>query len=268
MKTHRFIFILASSFLLGCEKVIDVSLDNDKPRLVIEANLIEGEHLFMVTISQTADYFDDSAPTYISTADVYLRDQGGNEILIPFVEDGRYEAMVTAEVGINYILTVELDGVVYEAQSFLPEKVPLVELIPEEERATPAFDEGYSLFIRFDDPIAEENYYRFIFSIDGERQLNGEDMQVLDDNLFDGGEARIRLFAQVFDPGDTVEVELVHFDQSSYEYFNSLSDIIGDGQGPNAGNAAPGNPVSNWSGDILGYFSAYSADTLSIVIRD
>jgi len=41
-----------------------------------------------------------------------------------------------------------------------------------------------------------------------------------------------------------------------------LSNIIGG-----RGGAAPGNPLSNWSNNALGYFSAYTADKGEVVVE-
>ena len=91
-------------------------------------------------------------------------------------------------------------------------------------------------------------------------------MQVLNDNRNDGNQVRTSLMMKTFQSGDLVEIELIHFDEASYNYFSTLGDIIGSSRGPNSGSAAPGNPISNWTNGALGYFSAYSADVAEIVI--
>ena len=144
-------------------------------------------------------------------------------------------------------------------------QVKLEELEAEFREAFGPFDEGYQIFLRFADDGNRRNYYRQIHAIDGIFELAGEDLQVTDDNLFDGSErARLPIFQRVFDPGVSMTVILQHIDKNSFDYLNSLADIIGEDGGPNGGSAAPGNPTTNWDGGVLGYFGAIATDTLQI----
>ncbi len=259
------VFLGAVCLLSSCEKVIDVELDAADQQIVIEAQLKQGNSSFSVIISQTAPYFENQAPNRINNATVMLSDDKGGSQAIPLLGNGVYNAMVTAEAGTTYQLSVEIDGQFYEASSYLPEPIPIEEIFTEFQPARAVLDEGYLVYFRFNDPAGENNYYRALHYLNGQAQLEGSDLQVLDDNLNDGDNARFPLFQQIFNSGDSVTVELMHFDEASFEYFNSLGDIIGGG-GPGGGSAAPGNPNSNWSGGILGYFSAFSSDQRSLVI--
>ncbi|MEL6638744.1 MAG: DUF4249 domain-containing protein [Bacteroidota bacterium] len=269
MNQIKFLLVLfgAVCLLSSCEQVIDVELDSVEEQIVIEAQLKQGNHVFTVLISQTAPYFDNQAPVRIDNATVLLSDDTGWSQAIPSVGNGVYSAPVEAQAGRNYQLQVEIDGVFYEASSFLPEPIALEEVYTEFQNAFANLDEGYLVYFRYRDPGNTDNYYRVIHSLNGQPQLEGSDLQVFDDNLVNGNLARTTLFQQIFNPGDSVTIELVHFDEASYDYFNSLSDIVGGG-GPSGGSAAPGNPNSNWSGGILGYFSAYSSDQSSIRIPE
>ena len=92
-------------------------------------------------------------------------------------------------------------------------------------------------------------------------------MQVINDDFNDGADARFPIMGDIFQSGEFVEVELRHLDKPAYDYFKSLVDIVA-AQGLGSGIAAPGNPLTNWTGGtrILGHFTAYSSDTLSITI--
>ncbi len=263
----KWVFLISMGFLaLACEKVIDLELEDSATELVIEANLWAGTSTLEVLISNTASYFDSALPVTIEDATVTLSDEAGNSFNAAHLGNGRYLANITTEEGMTYRLTVEVDGIIYQADSFLPQKIELVELIAEYEAAAGPIEEGYSMRVRFNDPGGEENYYRIVHYVDGVKQIEPDDLQVVEDVLFDGGLTRLPMFQQSFDLGDSVSIELIHFDEASFAYFNSLSDIINSGGGPGGASAAPGNPTTNWSGGALGYFSASQADTLSIVI--
>lgn len=264
-----YLLILGAVFLLSaCEKVIEVDLEETDQQIVIEASLQEGNKVFSVFVSKTAPYFDNQVPERIDEAQVILSDDRGNSWEIPGLGNGIYSTTVEAKANSTYTLQVTIGTVQYEARSFLPEQIPLLEIYTEYQAPFAGFDEGYLVYFRYNDPAGIANYYRAIHSLNGQLQLDGDDLQVFDDVLNDGSNARFPLFQKIFDPGDEVQVELIHFDAASYDYFSSLSDIVGDGGGPRGGSAAPGNPNSNWSGEALGYFSAYSSDTLTVVVPE
>ncbi len=252
----------------ACEKVIDVDLDEADQELVIEALLEEGLHNFQVIISKTAPYFDNQPTEKIDNATVTLSDGGDNTYAIPNINDGTYEALIHAEANKTYTLRVELDGNEYTAESYLPGQVQLDTVYAEYEEGFGPQDEGYVVYFKYTDPANTDNYYRVRHYLNDELQNTGEDMQIFNDNLNDGNTVRYPLFLKTFDFEDTVAVELIHFDEASYDYFNSLADISGASTGPNSGSAAPGNPISNWTGNILGYFSAYSNDSLTLIITE
>ena len=74
----------------------------------------------------------------------------------------------------------------------------------------------------------------------------------------------LKIRRKIFDVGDTVTYELISLDKGAYEYFNSLQELVN----VNPGSAAPSNPVSNFSNGALGYFSAWSSDSKTIVIEE
>ena len=263
------ILALLLTVLFSCEKVIEVDLNDSDPQVVIEARLEAGEHDFEVLISETTSYFSNEPVVYRNDAQVRLLDNTGGAIAVPLDDNGRYTTRVDAVSSQTYTLEVELGGNRYLASAEVPELVALQELEADYREAFGPFDEGYQVFLRFADDATQENYYRQIHAIDGEYELAGEDLQVTDDNLFNGSpQARLPIFQRIFDPGVELTVVFQHIDNSSFEYYNSLADIIGEDGGPNGGSAAPGNPVSNWDGEVLGFFGAFASDTLQIELPE
>ncbi|MEN0048556.1 MAG: DUF4249 domain-containing protein [Bacteroidota bacterium] len=267
MRNISFIILLFIS-LTACEKVIDIDLNESDPQLVIEANLQAGEQEFVVDITQTTSYFDNQLPKAVENAIVHLRTEDDAEIALSY-QSGRYVGLVNATPNQTYTLEVEVEGQIYQAASYLPEKVALIALEAEFQAARGPIDEGYLVYSRFEDHANTKNYYRLLHKVDGTLRNGGEDLQVVDDNFFNGGMARLPLFQKIFNSGETVEVILQHFDAASFDYFNSLGDVVSSGGGgPAGGSAAPGNPNTNWSNGALGYFSAFSSDTLAVEIPE
>jgi hypothetical protein len=264
----RITAIASLGFILGaCEEVIDIDLNSEDPQVVIEASLYADADQFEVRISQTSDYFDASASQTKDDAMVILIDEKDNETILSAQGNGLYITTLSPKVNSLYRLRVSFDGQTYEAESFLPEAVPIIGLETEYQAGGGPIEEGYQMFIRFQDDAATANYYRQKVKVDGVFQNSGDDLRVTDDRLFNGGRARLPVFQAVFQEGEEVEVELVHFDAASFDYFNSLTDIVAGQQGPNGGTAAPRNPNSNWSNGALGFFSASSSSKQSIIIQ-
>jgi hypothetical protein len=86
---------------------------------------------------------------------------------------------------------------------------------------------------------------------------------VIEDRLSEGINIILPIFTSIFKLDDKVEVELISMYKKMYDYFNTLSTIISNG----GDSAAPANPLSNWSGGVLGYFGAFSFSKKTIVVK-
>ncbi len=65
--------------------------------------------------------------------------------------------------------------------------------------------------------------------------------------------------------GDTVTVELLSIDKATYDYFNTLRDILSSDRA--ATSLSPANPNTNLSGGALGYFAAWAIDRKVIILQ-
>lgn len=268
MKTLKTIAFALSVLVLfsSCEKVIEVELEDQEPQLYIDADLSLADEQLEVIIGKTSPYFAAGESEMIETATVILSDDQGNTFNVPHQGNGVYVLDIIPNSGRTYTVSASVEGQDYMASSYLPAPVTLDALVPTFQEASGPLPEGNIVRMRYQDPTGEANWYRAVHWVNDTLQLAGEDLIIFDDALNDGLYTAVPLFQKFFDSGDDLRVELIHFDQASYEYYNSLADIISSGQGPNGGSAAPGNPNTNWSGGIDGKFTAYSSTQLSIVI--
>jgi hypothetical protein len=110
----------------------------------------------------------------------------------------------------------------------------------------------------FKDPV-EKNFYRLkVFKNDS---INTQNYRLYDDQYTNGEESELRVaYATV---GDTFRVELLSLDQSTYEYYRTLSDLLFTN--PIFG-STPANPNSNLSNGALGFFGACAVSTRTIII--
>lgn len=254
---------------VACEEVIDIELDDVPPREVIEAALDGETGILRVRVTTTGPYFDAGAVNPVAGVSVEVSSDADNLVYVPTQTGiGTFVDTLAVEPGTRYTLRVQTPTDTYAAGSLLPVAVPIASIDSEFQTARGPREEGYRLEFDFQDPPGEANFYRLVHTVNDTLQTDPDDLLVTEDILFDGGFARVQLFQQTFDLGDTVQLELRHLDRAGYEYFNSLSDILSTSQAPNSGSAAPANPISNWDNEALGYFSAYYPTRMTLVIED
>jgi hypothetical protein len=117
-------------------------------------------------------------------------------------------------------------------------------------------------YLDYQDPPAVKNSYRFILTLNG---VVKETIYASNDEFYNGkrGSAYINYFngEETIEENDSVDIEMQCIDAGVYNFFFTLNQTISQSA------AAPTNPVSNFSGGALGYFSAYTTQRKSIRIR-
>jgi hypothetical protein len=114
---------------------------------------------------------------------------------------------------------------------------------------------------QFTDPVGLGNNYRFILYRNGHKDFN---VFVYNDDLTDGqtntwplGDFDMPSFMSV----DLVTVEMQCTDVAVYKYWLSWQNASGQHQ-----SATPANPVTNLRGGALGYFSAHTVQSKTIIV--
>ncbi|MFW5773387.1 MAG: DUF4249 domain-containing protein [Tangfeifania sp.] len=260
----RLLYILFLFSLFGCEKVIDVDLNEANPEVVIEGNLSYEEGALKVKVSKTTSYFESGSGEKVNNAGVFLEHHTGQLIEINETAPGIYrEDRLLIQPGNLYKLRVDVGGEVYTAESFLHEPVKIDSLSYTHYTGNNFFDGGYRVKLYFADPTGETNYYRSKVSKNGKLENEVSDLIVFDDSALDGKIIEVTLRGQPFNAGDTAKVQLISLDKHAYEYLSTLRDLANT----NPGSPAPANPISNFSNGALGYFSAWSHDSKDILIE-
>lgn len=258
------------SFLLvsfsACEKVIEYDLSGSKAAIVIEAR-ITNEHLpFTVMVSKTSSYFGAKSDNAVSGARVSARVEDGKPIYFEETKPGIYKLEnIFAAAGHWYIVDVEYEGITYSARSFMNEPVPITDLSFSYFDGLGFFDSGYKVNCFIRDPVGIENYYRLKFYVNGKPIGDHGEISLYSDKLFDGMVIGLGQRSTVFKETDTLTIELQSIDKAAYNYFLTLESISGNEM---AQSASPSNPISNFSNNALGYFSAYSFDVRKIIIKN
>ncbi len=251
----------------SCEKIIDVDIADSDPQIVIEGIMNTDTNIYSVYVKTTVPY-NSTDNSYINNAQVELSDNQGNSQMLTFVGDGEYQTTnMNGVVGVNYTVTVNHEGVVYQNGSTIRNPVPLDSIrtvfIPE--NTVPGVDEGTYLQVFYTDPAGLGDRYRIIFSRNDTVFSTVDDYFLSNDVFDDGLQDIVSFFGDRFklNSGDKVKIEFWTLDEHVYDYYQTLENIISEGFAPTG---VPDNPNSTWTNGALGFFNAYSYDVDSLIV--
>ena len=264
MKKIFFLLSFCATLLIGCDKEINLVLDNNEPVLVIDGSITDQAGPYFVQLSLSTPVGNPTRVVGVNNARVIITDQLGVKDSLQFVSNGLYRTQKIKGIeGGAYNLEVMVDQKKYTALASMPQKVNLDSL---RINTFPFNGEiRYSIIPVYADPIAIGNSYRFIQKINDTLDPT---FHVFNDNLNNGkvnqrplrgGDDKLKI-----KPRDNVFVEMQCISSASYIYFNSLDQQSGAGPG---GGTAPSNPPSNIVGGALGIFSAHTVQRKSIRIN-
>ena len=258
--------ILPVMMFTGCEKVIEVDLNDASPNIVIEGLVTDKRGPYTVNISKTGSYFNQPVLEAVSDATVVITDDFSNIDTLRESTPGIY---VTSRVrGIyerTYTLKVIAEGKEYTGSTRLADRVPIDSLRLRKSVLEGFFFEGdddtqMDLHCFFRDP-RDKNYYRIrVFKNDS---INTESYRLYDDQYANG--LITDIIVSHATQGDTYRIELWSLDKSTYIYYNTLGDLMYSN--PVFG-STPSNPVTNLSNGALGYFGSYAVTSRTIVITE
>jgi uncharacterized membrane protein len=255
------IFLLSSAFY-GCKKVIDVHLNNGTVQTVITGEVTNRPGPYLVTISKSVNFSADNIFPTVSGAFVVI---AGNGVIDTLSETspGTYAThKLIGKPGSSYVLYVSAEGQIYTAISTMPQPVRLDSLGLLSGRKDNIFPIAY-----FKDPAGIKNYYQFIEYANGKRFSNGKGNTIFDDRLSDGRNISNILYTDDstdIKSGISLTVQMNCIDKPVYNYLLEFLQVSGGGRGFSG--PAPTNPTSNISGGALGYFSAFSESSKTLVI--
>lgn len=265
--------LLCIILLTSCEKVIDVDLNNENPRLVVDAGLTyikgtDGKNQSL-TLSTTTGFFDKGVPK-VSGATVYVTNSSNTRF--NFLEEpntkGKYTCTNFAPlIGETYVLTVIYNGETYKAQ----DKLSAVNQIDNvEQRADLGINKDeYGIRVNFQDPATENNFYVISYVTPFEAFPY---IDAFDDKIFQGrigfglyGSDKMKL-------GDSIEIKVRGTSERYFNYIKKLISTASVGGGPFQpfpsstirGNIVNQTKESNY---CLGFFSISETDRIVYVIK-
>jgi Domain of unknown function (DUF4249) len=264
------IILLLISFLVfpGCQKVINVDLNQATPRIVIEGLINDRRGPYSVTISKSGSYFNQPALPFVSGASIIITDNTGLNDTLKEVAAGIYITLKTRGLpGRTYTLKVISDNVEYTGTTTMPSHVN-IDSLTLVKRDSPRFDFGgnprndthFDIHCFFKDP-EEKNFYRVkVFKNDS---TNTESYRLYDDQYTNASETELRVANAT--AGDTFRIELLSIDKQTYGYYRTLEDLLFTN--PFFG-STPANPNNNLNNGAMGYFGACAVSSKTIIITD
>jgi hypothetical protein len=260
------IVVLIIIIISGCQKVINVDLNEAEPQIVIEGLITDRGGPYRVTISKSGSYFDQPTFPAVSGAEVIITDNAGTADTLKETKPGIYlTSKIHGIPGRTYTLKVKSENKEYTGSSTLHSNVPVDSLILVKDTSTqfdfgrdPRDREDIELHCLFKDP-EEKNFYRIKVIIND--TINVESYRLYDDQYTNGGYTELRVAHVAV--GDTDLVELVSLDQQTYWYYRTLADVLHTN--PVFG-STPANPNTNLDNGALGYFGACAVSIKTIII--
>ena len=260
----RFVFALLVVIigLAACQKVVNLNLKNASGKYVVEGNVTNLPGPYQVTIGKTGEVTSDYVFQGVGGATVSIRDNVGNGETLLEVQPGVYQTQSLQGVeGRTYYLSILVDGKTYSASSVMPHQVNLDSLYIVDVY-------NFSKMVKavvpvFTDPVGQGNSYRFNETING---VLDKTIFYQNDDFSDGKTSTNSLLRP--DPDstlhvkDNVSVEMQCIDKEVYKYWYSV-----DQSSTGDGGTMASNPVTNITGGALGYFSAHTSQTKSIVVK-
>jgi hypothetical protein len=263
MKTIQLITLLITSIIfVSCEKVIDLKLEDEAGKIVIEGDITNNGGPQFVRITKTVKFSDASLYPSVADATVIITDNVGTIDTLQYVSNGVYKTnRIIGVPGNIYNLTVIAQGKVYTAQSTMPQNVAMDSL--RYTSITFGGNKQYSMIPVYTDPTFRGNNYRFLQYVNGKLDKGYINFN---DDVNNGQVNQRPMITNDIEVkvGDNVSVEMRCVDAVTFTYFVTLEQAAGGGPG---GGTTPSNPPNNLSNGALGLFSAYTVQTKAVVVR-
>lgn len=288
MKLIYFLFLLVVVALSSCSEVMkDIKPRVSEPVVVVDGWLetdSAGTRI-KVKVSKTQPYLDNRPNPTISGAVVQVTDGQGLTLNIPEVAErpGNYELSLTNLTVVEalnkfYTLTIAAEGETYSATSQV-RRVPVIDSLGQTftPKGLGVDTAGYFVELYGKDIPGIGDSYRFKVFKNGS-QFNGPgDIVTQSDEsipLLDGipfiPPIRFGINPILYQPGDSVTVEILSITRDAFDFFNELEIQIQNGGlfSQPVANVRTNVKNSNLKGKAaVGYFGCSAVSTKSIVIK-
>jgi hypothetical protein len=233
-----FYYLLPIVLLLtSCEKEIDITLDEGKSQIAVDAFLTDAASKQTIKLTNTSSYFKNSASPAVLGAKVTVTNLNTGEVF-PFIDatnTGNYSWLpngknILAKINNNYLLSVIYKGDTLISESRLNPVPPIDSLSYEYKEGLTEKQNGYIASIWAVDIPKRTDFY-WIRSIRNDTLLNEPKyLNFTWDAGYEGWDAdgvqffeairkTITPFDKPFKMGDKIKVQLCSANEKTYRYF-------------------------------------------------
>jgi hypothetical protein len=245
----------------SCEKVILIDLNEADQKIVVDAIVSNDSIQNYVILSKSGGFYQSNDFEAITGANVTITDDNGAPFVMSETASGYYtNPNLIGQLKTTYNLEVITENQTITGSTYIPDTTHL-DSLSYFLNSSGFGDPEWFVLMHWSDEGAEENFYRFKTTINGDKENR---ITLLDDLLINGIETQYPLFDVEVKDYDILEVEFIEIDKGTYNYLKVLGEIA---SGENASSAAPGNPASNLAGNALGFFGGYAITKGAIVIE-
>lgn len=268
----KIIPVLLSLFLFSCEDVVDIDLNTNPPKLVIEASVFWFKGLSgkdqKIKLTTTTNYYSTQIPV-ATGAIVYITNSSNAIFIFTEVPDsGEYVCNnFIPKINENYTLTIKYKDEVYTATETLKSVAPITKIVQNNNGGFTG--DKIETKTYYNDPVNETNYYLYKYSYS--KQIT-QNYYADEDTYFQGNEFFSISQSDDLKPGDTIEVLHMGVSKPYYNYMNILISISGGVSGgpfqsPPA--TVRGNIINTTNPEnyALGYFALSEVDARTYIIE-
>lgn len=254
---------------------MDIELDSDNIRLVVEGNITDIEGNQYVRLTETANYFSNTQPTPVEDADLTVNN--GEESFSLFESENEKGLYLFPEnfighQGITYQLNINLKKEIggfseYSAQSTMPLLSDDIDSVAV--KWEPDF-EGWFVNLYAQDP-PREDFYMFNALVNGKLVTDSiHKVNISDDRLFNGnytyGTTVLFFSEEELNPGDTFTLISSNITKEYADFINEVKTEISPSNPLFSG--PPVNVSSNISNSAAGWFSSFPSAFTSTIVKD
>ena len=246
---RRLIYVLLFFCLISCEKEINIDYHEADERYVVEGSI--SNNGTEVRVSKTNAMDNNYTGSDIDNAVVTISGDDGSSFTVPFSRNGYYRSSSFKGIpGTNYQLDVDVDGHHFSSTSTM--------------QRTPKINEFRLIWkkmlnqrylwgdLRLQDIPNESNYYfmhiyrngiGYRWAVMKDEKNPNKELQQLFTFFRDGASG-----SDVLLDGDELKIVVRAIDRRAYDYLYSMQQM----------SSTATNPIVNFTGGCLGYFSAHS----------
>ena len=257
----RSILLVAVAAMINssCTEKINLKLNDSSPRLTIECSVNDGPGPYYVILTKSRLYAENNAFTGLPSAQIIISDDAGNSDTLTEAIAGLYRtSTLQGTVGRTYKISITTEGTTYQSICKMPPPVDIDSLeIIDETNFKGEVKKNANIYVR--DPAGVQNDYR-VTSVLNDSLSTG--FHIHSDRLWDGKLRTFNVPQGDLHSGDKLKVNLLSIDAHIYTYFSQFNQNQNNFGAP----AAPANPDPVYTPSALGYFSAHSIKSKTIIV--